>query len=207
MSIKLSQNPNNIHELVDDLQSVFWVLLYAAVKFVTPAGAKAPLLKVFDDPDDRLDEKGKRVRGHLKRASLGHAEPWDLRYGSDILKNLLKDFRGSWADYLEAEQKNSAPGPDQLPDETRRTLQVASEPSFWREKLAAALRRYDVEEKLLETSSKEHLHVPAVRKPAHSYPAVLAGTKRKVDDEEDLAGSPAGPMQPRRSKRLKEQHL
>lgn len=163
-------------------------------------------------------------QGEEERAQLGSTKLLNIdapilyegRYSSHALMELIRGLGSAWGEYHLATNGDNGlfiDGPAE--PEHKEILELAEQPSFWREKFAAALRNYEAElagtkvstgsGQALETENAPLCLQGALASemvPHHDEPAVCAGTKRKA--VEGVASAVAdAEQQPRRSKRLK----
>ncbi|GJE92017.1 hypothetical protein PsYK624_081700 [Phanerochaete sordida] len=211
-----------INEHVDDLESLFWVLLYIALaRFAIP----------WDDmPFDVFAVPGPggwHEAGEDKRYHLYDSESYNGRFKSDAFAQLLEDLEEPWGDY-QLVLTDGEPTSSDLPC-TPKQLKMAEavkHPSFWIDKLADAIRRYDAEQ--VEAAARPPpnpltlgpyaLLAWAALRPRDSPPASGAanarvGVKRgaPIADEDaentlEEHSPPGAADAPRRSKRLKTMH-
>lgn len=103
MSLRLIDNPRKRHELIDDLESLFWSLLYGALHFVKH---NKPLMltgdgdffnqvsKVIDHPEGEPPEL--RMEAQAKRFKLLSGAFEEVRWVSDNLTNFMHDLCRTW---------------------------------------------------------------------------------------------------------------
>lgn len=211
-----------INEHVDDLESLFWVLLYIALaRFAIP----------WDDmPFDVFAVPGPggwHEAGEDKRYHLYDSESYNGRFKSDAFAQLLEDLEEPWGDY-QLVLTDGEPTSSDLPctPKHRQMAEAVKHPSFWIDKLANAIRRYDAEQ--VEAAARPPpnpltlgpyaLLAWAALRPRDSPPASGAanarvGVKRgaPIADEGgkntfEEHSRPEATNAPRRSKRLKIMH-
>lgn len=220
MSSSLLRNPDKLHELVDDLESVFWVFAYGALKYYALPQVLVPLA-IFDE--EHADEHGRAVGGRLKNASLDQFP--EIQYTSHAIKDLISDLSMSWFKFRIAQGGISRWGLGKAgKDDIMRTLELADKPCYWRDKFATVLRKYHPAESASSSltapfsSRHETRTAPALstelvdgqrklRDPAYATaqtPLGIRVSKRKVLHEGHISGSCAGV---RRSKRLNSKHV
>ncbi|TCD60667.1 hypothetical protein EIP91_009727 [Steccherinum ochraceum] len=89
MSIGVSNKPNKPHDILDDLESHFWVLMYKAL-YLFDSNATASHLKVFEDCDLALDD-GQTTGGSRKALFLTTTR--GLMFQSKPLQDLTETLR------------------------------------------------------------------------------------------------------------------
>ena len=94
MSYSLLSQPEKSHDITDDLESLFWVLVFGAMKWFASPGQELPF-EGFDQYT--LDALGRRIGGTYKGDWI-HCSDFlvDLRLTSDVLQNLVEDSRLCW---------------------------------------------------------------------------------------------------------------
>ena len=103
MSIELLQaDPRREHLLIDDLEALFWVLVFFALHYCKHGNQN--ILnegKVFDQSQTRVDDDNEiYTDGGLEKASLLTTyRLTDFPFASQPLKNLITELSGNWANY------------------------------------------------------------------------------------------------------------
>ncbi|GJE92085.1 hypothetical protein PsYK624_082380 [Phanerochaete sordida] len=189
MSVALLRYPNTRrHDLVDDLQSVYWVLLYGAKRFVV--GDITIAHQVFEQKV--LGNDGcTMVGGGLKLACVVQNHIAGATFSTTALQDLVMRCSQHWSDYLEAVDK------DPLPDdpETAAALDRAAQPRFWIDLFATALREAE--------ESSESQTKAAVVAPPLAAPAAIEGSRGRGRQPKRKAEAEVEVDPPRRSKRIK----
>lgn len=184
MSIGLLDDPDKLHDVEDDLEAVFWVLLYCALKRFAPP---CPSLPISAFADQWEDINGRLVGGYEKLTLLQRRFYKDVEFRSPAFRNMIHDMAETWKTYhlsLSGTEASTA----ELTRELKRVNSLAPKPSFWVEKVSNLLSQFP------DTVAPE--------KPVQMSGATLPpnGTKRKASSlEKDDTALPG----PRRSKRLK----
>lgn len=204
------------HELVDDLESLFWVLLYGALKYFVPSPQTELIDSIFYR--EYIDRNG-RWQGAEGKVQVMYYESFDMvSLTSPFLESFIHDLRSDWYAYHIAGSGDLDQSPDQY-DLVKHMLPLAPDPQHWIHKFSQALRQFDAESSSSRASAgPPHLSAgPALRlgrtgssrpgqlaqsKPSEDKPSphniqVRRGIKRKAED----AHKPA--LGPRRSKRLR----
>ncbi len=107
MSIGLCEDPQKVHDILDDYESSFWVLLYLAahhfkLRPTSDGGRGAPGLNIdlrlFDDCGDKQLPDGKtyKVGGEYKRDALRRLTPTGLNFASARLNGLISSVAREW---------------------------------------------------------------------------------------------------------------
>ncbi|GJE92034.1 hypothetical protein PsYK624_081870 [Phanerochaete sordida] len=212
-----------INERVDDLESLFWVLLWIAIlRF--GVGWCDKDLHFFRDPgpNDPFDAGMRKTDHLLSRGYRG-------RFRSKAFAMFLRDMASTWATYnlaLPSNDPEEASEPRLTSPENTQKLELMKEPSFWAEKIMSGIRAYDAEQAAAGRNPRQHpldpdshpimpdqdrspQNCPAVA-PLNVPASVIAGRKRKTPPEETADDHPGGGTReaegadlPRRSKRLK----
>lgn len=215
MSVPLLRNPDKLHDLVDDLESVFWVFVYGAVKHY--ALPPVPItLNLFDD--QRVDGCGRAISGLWKDDALERLD--EVHYTSAALKDVIWDCSMAWQKFRIAQRGVSDFNwPVEMKEDIMKMLELAGKPSYWVAKVSHVLRTH---------SSPEHAPSPEVERSESPPQSVSKGrhtlrrhsarlprtsggplptnpsSKRKTLHDADI---PATQAALRRSKRLKSMYL
>ena len=97
MSYPLLSDPGKVHDITDDLESVFWVLLFCAMHYYSLPDQDIPM-DVFDYQS--IDEDGRRTGGNFKAAWVfSSSQLLDLRLTSADLHHLLRESQKCWLQY------------------------------------------------------------------------------------------------------------
>ncbi|GJE92030.1 hypothetical protein PsYK624_081830 [Phanerochaete sordida] len=212
MSIRLLKSKTvAVNEHVDDLESIFWVFLFVAIiRFAVRLDGIN--LHIFQNPGpDRW-----HFTGMSKSSHLCSAMKYRDCFTSEAFTNLLQDLACSWADYQVGlymdEAKALDPTFPPLSPERAIIMDLAKQPSFWRDKFAAAISKYDAEQAARpqkHPATDTVLAMAELRQnqdgPTFDLPTSAAephGRKRKAPAREPSTGED-GPTEPRRSKRLR----
>ncbi|KAI0702995.1 hypothetical protein BC835DRAFT_1410786 [Cytidiella melzeri] len=104
MSIAMLADPLKAHEALDDLESVFWALLYGAMHRFDHTNNATILIKMFDEKDPTALPDGSiaYIGGSGKRAALGKLHT-GLRFTSLPLQTLICRLANEWDDYYIAQ--------------------------------------------------------------------------------------------------------
>lgn len=142
MSILSLEDPNKIHDIVDDLESVFWVFIYSTIERFSPYKDN-PFKDIFDyhtaDP-----ESGQCWGGQMKYGCIFGPNLPKFQFGSPYLLELIEKCKWLWHAYHTglrgATVFRSHP-------ETRAEImaqhELVKKPSHWVEVFADALRDHD----------------------------------------------------------------
>ena len=135
MSISLLSELDKNHDITDDLESVYWVVLLGAMRMFTPPDKDIPM-EIYDDAG--VDGNGHLCGGDSKMDWL--RDPSRLRaleLCSPELLELLLDSQRCWLGFhLVRGGAKIHKHPDA---ETENILELASDPSFWIGKYRATL--------------------------------------------------------------------
>ena len=86
MSCLLLQDPQRLHDIVDDLESVYWAFVWAVMDhFASPN----QLLPRADFEEAKFDSNGQTVGGENKQAAILTSRFVKLRLSSKPLEKLL----------------------------------------------------------------------------------------------------------------------
>ncbi|KAI0089478.1 hypothetical protein BDY19DRAFT_105654 [Irpex rosettiformis] len=101
MSIAMLKNPGKAHTILDDFESVFWVLIYIAMHHFKHKNTGDVLIKIFDDYDEVLRSDGtvKLVGGKLKRDALSSIASDGLKFSTVPLRVLICRLANEWNRY------------------------------------------------------------------------------------------------------------
>ncbi|GJE92091.1 hypothetical protein PsYK624_082440 [Phanerochaete sordida] len=133
MSIKLQENLHREHDILDDLESVFWVLLFAAAERFS-AGPPHVDRDLFENSERGPDAE---ASASCRRFAIVYNKLHGVPFTSAPLQSLIKECSAAWRKYQIGID-------DDLPEVRERpyvraALESAPKPSFWRAKFAAAL--------------------------------------------------------------------
>ncbi|KIP01982.1 hypothetical protein PHLGIDRAFT_122872 [Phlebiopsis gigantea 11061_1 CR5-6] len=205
MSLCLLENPTKIHDVADDLESVFWVMTYGSLKRFARSN-QAQLMRFFDyqtvDP-----ENGQKVGGQLKEGCIFGPRLRNIAFTSDSLQDLIHKAKLTWFGYYTILQGNmdldSSPLTKGIMLEQH---EQAKRPAFWVDLFAKALHAHDARQLAAEqttpvlTKAPEAPTLPSPRSwLKEDQPETSAqenNNKRKACDDLQEPGV-------RRSKRLK----
>ena len=132
MSIRLLQDPERLHDVGDDVESVYWVLIHEALKrFALPRQFVAK--DIFDQ--QTTDEQGRCVGGQSKRLAIVYGELLSLGLSSKALDALVHECTTCWHRFHTALRPDDYP----LTEGQKNMLVLAPTPSFWLERFASVL--------------------------------------------------------------------
>ena len=126
MSCLLLQDPERLHDIVDDLESVYWAFVWAVMDhFALPN----QLLSKADFEEAKLDSHGRTIGGNNKQSAILTSVYPGLRLSSKPLENLLRLCNSSWHKYHFA---ICCPEDDEEYGQEAQQMQSdATLPSFW----------------------------------------------------------------------------
>lgn len=208
------------NEHVDDLESVFWVILFIAIiRF--GVGWTEDDIKVFHDPNHRNRAGTSKVSHLCSRDYRG-------RFKNKAFAKFLQDLASSWADYhavLYFSQPDKVRDQPSIMAERLEILDLAKQPSFWIAKFESGIRAYEAEQAEAAAVLPQHSAAAspdvllqnrrhcAQASAATSFAVRASGLtsrKRKTPPAEETSKDSSthradaeGADQPRRSKRLR----
>ncbi|GJE92001.1 hypothetical protein PsYK624_081540 [Phanerochaete sordida] len=191
MSASMLENTSKINEIIDDLESILWVLLYGALHHFGAPGQDVPEV-LFDYQN--FDKDGSMIGGLTKKVYLLSDDVDRLAYTDAVLQELILHVTRSWSEYHAARATGSVVrGKEQA--EAAALLARASQPKYWVDMFAKALKKFGE-----RRPSTIPLHDRPVV-PGHAPSST--GIKRKNGgvDRNEWHGYDA--QHPRRSKRLR----
>ncbi|GJE92077.1 hypothetical protein PsYK624_082300 [Phanerochaete sordida] len=206
MSIRLLDNEDLPNEPVDDMQSLFWVLNFVAIlRFALHYDRLRNGLFVNNSPT--ADDDRSRI-SMVKAFSLTDDSLYRGRYRSAALTELIAELVDDWGQYQRAVLVLS--GTFIRESELRREmLDLAPMPSYWLEKFAAALQKYDAEEGAARVE-KTQADDPDPLHDSDGSQVAFARSKRKVVDidsigsaHDDVSAACGSPQIVRPSKKLR----
>lgn len=171
MSIPLLRDPEKLHDLVDDLESLFWVLIYGTAKRFLQPGQRFDK-DMFDQ--QTKDTKGRTVGGARKHTALLGGWLLKTRCTCTALQQLMFQCGKRWLEYHMYKQE-WPPLDEKTKEELKGIPSLVSDPSFWMEKFASALRQTDA------LACCSH-HAPSGGGPGAARP----GTKRGAGDSAEI---------------------
>ncbi|GJE92084.1 hypothetical protein PsYK624_082370 [Phanerochaete sordida] len=181
MSTMLLKEPNtHLHDIVDDLQSIFWVLLCAASEQYV-VGDVPIANDMFEEERPYSADSTVMAGGGKKHFFIWEGRMDYIEFSTFSLTNLALRCSERWKKYLEATHEDAQDSP-----ENRAVRDLTATPSYWRDLFAVS------------AANTVSVFPRVARPPTVDGPAPVANSlarKRKAD-----AGD--GPP-PRRSKRLK----
>lgn len=201
MSIPLLRDPERLHDLVDDLESHFWVSIYGALTRFLRGGPER-WMAMFNE--ESTDKKGRVVGGSDKYAALWSTELHREKYTCPALQQLILTCTVSWMEY-QLLKRGSVDLGEGTAANMKVTADLASQPSYWIEKFAFALdqaksccTRGDL------PNTGQYLSAEVSRTKVES-PRIYAGRKRRSGDNDEAADETDAYHIPlRRSKRIRQ---
>ncbi|GJE92087.1 hypothetical protein PsYK624_082400 [Phanerochaete sordida] len=134
MSIKLQKDLDEEHDILDDLQSLFWVPLHViAQRFTVDEDTIDP--EIFENAVRGPNAGGAASR---RKTFITYNELEQVVLTSAPLKRVAQDCRFAWKQYLLGTD-DDYPELREEPD-IKQVLAVAAKPSFWLEKFASGHR-------------------------------------------------------------------
>ena len=134
MSALLLQEPDKVHTIVDDLESVFWVLVYGALRRFAEPDQYLPM-ELFDEV--KYDRAGRRLGGTTKQVYVICGNLLRLKFSARPLQKLVHECNECWSEY----HMGILPRREKERTERQRSMLVsAPEPAFWLEKFASVLQ-------------------------------------------------------------------
>lgn len=142
MSHSLLSQPEKPHDITDDLESLFWVLVYGAMKWHSLPDQYIPF-EGFDQYN--LDGQGRRIGGDFKSSWILSGDTLvRLRLTSPTLHKLIKDCRLVWWKFYNAKEgARDFEDMEVFHAEIMKTLGLAGKPVFWIERYSAILSTWD----------------------------------------------------------------
>ena len=141
MSFLLLQDPEKLHDMLDDLESVFWVTAFCALdRFLRPN--RIGPMTMFDE--ERVDDEGRTVGGLEKSVTMLTGTLCLKKFTCPTLQELIYECSQFWAECHLASRddprffKHVSEG---IRDRMRKTLDSASQPVFWSDLYASALKK------------------------------------------------------------------
>lgn len=133
MSIDLLDRSRRTHQLLDDLQSLFWVLVYVALHHCKHGNSYFLVgCKLFDERDESLEADGPaHIGGSTKEKVLRRKQLQDISFVCEPLKRLITDLASAWAEYQHFQSEETT--------YAREAVLKVSSPSWLRERLQEAL--------------------------------------------------------------------
>ncbi|GJE92007.1 hypothetical protein PsYK624_081600 [Phanerochaete sordida] len=195
MSSRLLLSREKAHDISDDLESVFWVLIYCSLKYFARPEHNVTV-EIFDHI--ALDSQGNRVGGTYKSGSIDSNRLWKVEYTSSVLQDLIKRSNKAWQRFDTVYYDSpvchlpTAPGVS-----VQQWLEDGKSPAFWAALFAKALDDYDAILDFIPATPR----LKDVHRPQPLAPRRARGRKRKARGEEDAGDEPPQPL--RRSKRLR----
>ena len=163
MSIPLLRDPQKLHDLIDDLESVFWVLLYGALKrFVPPSQPSS--MEMFEE--ERIGEDKYVVGGRQKNHCLAYGGMNDMPFTNPALQTLIRECAARWNAYHRAGEGALGFRSPETKASIMALLDFAPQPSYWTERFDSALHT-DITPGSLPDHSKSSLrntHASLTRK-------------------------------------------
>lgn len=212
VSVKRGLNPRKQRDLVDDLESIFWVLVYLGLRYyATRPDARSTLVL----EEAYWDGQGNTLCGATKVSWIKEGIPQSLSFRSPVFDALVRKANMAWTAAYAAEEA-LARGHGSFPEIN--TVQCVHDPVQWIGMFETVLWMFaEMAEAGTEdpglhppNASQAPLPVPPLPSPAPNprspSPKVYnTRAKRKADEEEDRLqrNGGYGPDCPRRSKRIR----
>lgn len=140
MSIGLLQNPETKrHDILDDFESLYWILQHGRITRYSEEGADQPL-EVFDEME-RDEGRGQWIGGTKKLELVLKSEEAHIPCPCEPLRQLVVDMNSAWRHYheLRANREKEA--------EWKETRALYKRASFWTSIFAAALEKFPAKAK------------------------------------------------------------
>ena len=202
MSIALLQDPEKLHDLLDDLESVFWVMVCCALEWFLRPNQTRPM-SMFEE--EKVDEEGRTIGGDGKYVALWSGSLKLKTFTCPSLQRLVYDCAQRWGEFHLARQDDPSIaklGSEGMMEKLKEMLDLAPQPVFWQRIFTSAL------ESASSCCIYQQSSVPSeTGQPHHTKPTPMdnqiKGKKRSRAALND--GSPRGDesQQLRRSKRIR----
>ena len=140
MSIRHLKDPKWAHDISDDLESVFWVLMYGALtRFLLPN--QSPPLEMFDEV--QVNHEGRCTGGTEKSAHVSSSYFNRFRYDSDTLRWVVRKICEDWSNFHVARFGTCGfEGHPELVKRMVEMLELAPKPCYWVERFTKVLDTY-----------------------------------------------------------------
>lgn len=125
MSCQLLLDPDRLHDIVDDLESVYWVLIWASMPRLLLSNQIFPQ-DAFDEVD--VDSEGRTVGGNLKQTYILFHTYARLRLSSKPVEKLVRLCNRCWHCYHTV---ICHPDDEGSQDEPQAMFPKVKLPSFW----------------------------------------------------------------------------
>ena len=96
MSILLLRDPEKLHDLPDDLESLFWVMVFCALQWFLPSKRTHPMA-MFEE--EKLDEEGRTVGGVEKSITILGGTLYLETFTCPTLQKLIHECAQCWMEY------------------------------------------------------------------------------------------------------------
>lgn len=160
MSIAMLEDPFKAHDIVDDMESIFWSLLIGAAKYFA-GKIQISMEDFFYQKTKLIDGKLYVVGGNVKRDLL-HTDLSNMPFDCAPLRDLITRLSDIWRKYYEAKARFDArPSNRKAEEKYRKRHEQASKPAYWIAILDKALKRKDwleadtIEDRFPSKSEKE----------------------------------------------------
>lgn len=144
MSFVLLSDPNKIHDLLDDLESLFWVYVWGAAQYVGTDAEFTLAIKDFDDKSLRTVKGKTQFYGGAKKATMLREMAFaNIPFTCAPLKDLIATLSREWVYFHRAREDLLVPGgrAAELAWEAKQKQLI--DPSFWIAKFDDVLKRDD----------------------------------------------------------------
>lgn len=161
MSIAMLEDPFKAHDIVDDMESMFWSLLIGAAKYFD-GEIEISMEAFFFQQNKLIDGKLYVVGGDSKWTLLATSSLADMPFNCAPLRDLITQLSDIWRKYYEAKFKFDArPSNRKAEEKYRKRHEQVSKPAYWIAILDKALKRKDwleadtIEDRYPSKSEKE----------------------------------------------------
>lgn len=140
MSIPLLMDPNHIHDIAEDLESLYWVFLYGILKLFAVPPQTGLLFEVLDHK--MVDASGQRTGGNLKAELLNGAILRRTQFTSENLRGLVEELTTGWWSYHRVVAED--PWLETQPVVKAMCMQMLNlvvKPEYWVDHFATALQQ------------------------------------------------------------------
>ena len=189
MSIAMLKDPLKGHTILDDMESMFWSMLYGAIRYIA-GDITLSLEPFFQQQIETINGRLYLVGGDSKLLLLVVHKLINLPFLCGPLRELISQLAVIWGNYYRAFHEKQAFGTEEYQAEYDRQYQLLSKPSFWIAKFDAALAKEGwlpddvIQDRYPPKPSKQVDEAVRVKLLTAVIASEVVGSRSKTDDND-----------------------
>ena len=143
MSIAMLEDPFKTHDILDDLESIFWSILYGAIKYFSGT-VTFDMKAFFSQSEIEINGRLHVVGGGMKKGLLESTSLTNIPFDCAPLRELISHLSRVWRKYYRARvDVSEAPSNEEARQEYETQREKLSKPAFWLDIFDQLLKRSD----------------------------------------------------------------